>query len=767
MSQKTLIDYFGITKKETKPQQTSFLDEIPLEQRLVIGKNKIIFLPVLIKALHKKCRTHGGCTPKIIDDFYAIFQENQILFLISFFKRDIPQNEEYYKRLGEEFQLIKENNFIKVFLQCIEILSLVGDIQFIIRGSAGSSLVTYLLGITNIDPIRENISLARFMSYTRKDMPDIDIDLPHNKREIIYHRIFQRWEGKVARISNHVIFRKKTSIKEAIRQAGYRKFIPKDFKIEDIFEKEEDQNLVFEAASKLEGTFAHHSLHCGGIVIFDDIVPEKYYLKEFHIFKGACGVKSDKITGPQINLNKDEVEDENLIKLDILSNRGLSQLADISPMLIEDYPDNDLLVRELFARGENLGLTFGESRGMYKIFRIMKPQSIYDIAVALALIRPCASGGGQKSEFLRDYSILLRDKRTFTRENDIDFLIFDDDAIHYIARILDIDEAQADVYRKAFAKNRYDKKNQFLYELKEKHPEFDDDKIDLIYTLLEQLQEYSFCKSHAYSYAKLVWALAYQKTRNPQQFWLAALNNCNSSYRKWVHFREAKKSGIELTLGKRPWTLRGNKLMCSNMQLKLIDDPVRDYFQFGYWISDEFLPNCYAEYYTGIPEMPKPRKRKDGTTFIPEPILEPVEMVRFRGIVACGRPYQANKKMKQIKPKEMAGGESLPQEGFKQGRIITFFTIGVADGQYLDLVLWGKYPIGKIHCIMGEGMVKDHSCPWVQVTRFRFDRIYNILLKNFTSLLIFLLSIFVVILLSVIIDSISCLLFVILYFFFK
>jgi len=718
MSQKTISDYFGITtKKEIKPTQL-FIDEIPLEKRLEIANNKILYLPELIKILHKKCKTHGGCTPKIINNFYYIFKDNEILFLISFFKRNIPNQEEYFKRLGEEFQLIKENNFTKVFLQCIEILNLVGNIQFIIRGSAGSSLTTYLLGITNIDPIKENISLARFMSYTRKDMPDIDIDLPHNKRELIYHKIFKQWEGKVARISNHVIFKKKTSLKEAIRQTGYHKFIPKDFKLEDIFPKEDEQNEIYENAARLEGTFSHYSLHCGGIVIFDDIVPQKYYLKEFNIFKKGP------ITGTQIKLNKDEVEDENLIKLDILSNRGLSQINDISPRLIEDYPDNDPIVRELFANGHNIGLTFGESRGMYKIFRLMKPQNIYDISVALALIRPCASGNGQKSDFLKDYSSFLRDKRTFTRENDIDYLIFDDDAIQYISRILQIDEAQADVYRKGFAKNRYDKKAQFTLELKEKHPDFSEEKIDIIVTLLEQLQEYSFCKSHAISYGKLVWALAYQKAYNPIQFWLATLNNCCSSHRKWVHFREAKKAGIELTLGKRPWSLKNNKLICSDMQMKLVNDPVRDYFQYGYWISEEFLPNMYAEYYQGIPQPTKRRKRKDGTEYIPEPITEPQSMVRFRGIVACGRPYQADRRIKHVKPTEISGVESISPEGFKQGRIITFFTIGVADGEYLDLVLWGRYPVGKIHCIMGEGIVKDaDGCPWVQVTRFRFDRI--------------------------------------------
>ena len=714
MAQKSLLDYFNVKPVRQVEEKPSILEEIPFNERLQIARDKIKYLPRLKEKLYEKCREVGGCTPQILDDFYAIFEDEEILFLVSFFRRRIPNLESYYKRLGEEFYLIKRNRFTKVFLQCIEILDLVGDIQFIIRGSAGSSLVTYLLNITNIDPIKEKISLARFMSHTRKDMPDIDIDLPHNRREMIYERIFAKWRGRVARISNHVMFKSKTSLKEAVRQAGYRKFLPKDFRLQDIFEKEEDQNAIYENAAKLEGTFAHYSLHCGGIVIFDDIVPEKYYLQQFQIYRGKKGV-----TGAQVRLNKDEVETENLIKLDILSNRGLAQLADISSMLIEDYPDGDEKTQQLLATGENLGITFGESRGMRKIFMLMKPKCIYDVAVALALIRPSASMNNQKSDFLRDYTTILHECKSFRRENDIDYLIFDDDAIQYIARLLSITEGEADVYRKAFAKNRYQVKAQFICALKQAHPDFTEEKTEMIVQLLEQLQAYSFCKSHAISYAKLVWALAYQKAHNPKQFWLAALNNCNSSFRRWVHFREAHHSGIKLVTGRRPWRLNGDQLMCSGVQLKLKIDPVKDYWQYGYWTTPQFLPDMYAEYYNGVPQQPK---RK------PNPFLptEQVPMVRFRGLVATGRPFNAERRMRNVRPTVLEGGEKIAIEtGQKSfGRTITFFTVGVADGEYLDLVLWGQYPVGKIHCIEGEGMVKDmDTCKWIQVTTFRFGRI--------------------------------------------
>ena len=129
-------------------------------------------------------------------------------------------------------------------------------------------------------------------------------------------------------------------------------------------------------------------------------------------------------------LNKDEVEDA-LIKIDILSNRGLSQLWDISQRKIIDYPHDDKNIYDFFSKGENLGLTYGESRGMRKIFVEMKPKSIHDIAAALALIRPAAAKNGQKFDYLRTYHIPNEVKKN-------DFVIFDDDAIEYIARILNI-----------------------------------------------------------------------------------------------------------------------------------------------------------------------------------------------------------------------------------------------------------------------------------------------------------------------------------------
>jgi DNA polymerase III alpha subunit len=698
----SILNYFQPIQVEPKfpiKYKEKTFEDIEPNERIKLGKTKLKDLFYMRKSFYRKG------SKKDVDDFFEIFIDSEILFLISFFEREIPKNEIYYERLGIEFFLIKEKKFIKVFLQVKEILELAGpNIPHIIRGSSGSSLTSYLLGITNINPIEHNISLARFMHEQRNDIPDIDIDFGTNIRDTIYQKIFDHWNGRVARISNHIFYKEKSALKEAIRKNGYHKFIPKDFNLDNIFTDEKVQKKVLEEANELEGIFRCHSLHCGGIVIFDNKVPERYYLKDFTINKE----KGKETYGKQIKLNKDEVEDYELIKIDILSNRGLSQLWDIAQIPIENYPyqtETYLYLRN----GNNLGITYAESRGLRKIFMLMKPNSIDDIACALALIRPAASANGQKSEFLQNYSNILREVKT-----NGDYIIYDDDAIQFIQKIIDCSESDADIYRKAFAKNKYHKKQEFLSKLKSKHTDFENEKYDMIMQQLDALQEYSFCKSHAYSYAKLVYALAYQKYNNPKEFWLSTLNNCNSSFRKWVHFREAKKSGIQLTLSSRPYILKNNKLIGKNAISKLKYEDISDYFTHGYWIGNNFLPGMYCTYYN---EIPKPTKKN------PNPGI--VKMANFSGLIATGRTYFPPKNFKKVNSVNLTNNQDVENKEKKQ-RIITFFTIGYEDGKYLDLVLWGKYPISKLHCIEGKGIVKDEdTCPWIQVTQFRFRFIKN------------------------------------------
>ena len=144
----------------------------------------------------------------------------QINSLLAEFRRTCPQDERYQLRLAEEFQIIIDQRFTDYFLKIRKVLDLNRDIPHMTRGSAGSSLVCYLMGITDVDPIEWNIPLARFLNPLRDDLPDVDIDVPHFQQEKAMQRIFDAWPGRTARISNYVMYKEKSARREAAKRLG-------------------------------------------------------------------------------------------------------------------------------------------------------------------------------------------------------------------------------------------------------------------------------------------------------------------------------------------------------------------------------------------------------------------------------------------------------------------------------------------------------------------------------------------------------------------
>ena len=126
--------------------------------------------------------------------------------LVSRFVRNIPNTNNYQNRLAEEVELILDHRFVKHFVRVYEILELTRDIPHVTRGSAGCSLVCYLMGISDVDPVVENIPLARFINPKRDDLPDIDLDFPHWAQPIVMQRIYDHWPQQSARVSNFVMF---------------------------------------------------------------------------------------------------------------------------------------------------------------------------------------------------------------------------------------------------------------------------------------------------------------------------------------------------------------------------------------------------------------------------------------------------------------------------------------------------------------------------------------------------------------------------------
>jgi DNA polymerase III alpha subunit len=485
----------------------------------------------------------------------TLLLESSENILSKHFVRECPRQHVYQERLKQEIELIDHFGFAKVFLQVLDILRLADGVPHITRGSAGSSLVCYLLGISNIDPIKEGIALARFMNKYRTDIPDIDLDFPYNRRDEIIEKLKGLYKTRVARISNHVRFRESSALREAVRRHGYRQFLPKYFDVQQF----PDAPEIIATAESLVGKFRGYSTHCGGVVIFDEPIKPELLLRP-----------------GQIKMDKNEVEDAGLIKIDLLCNRGFAQLLAISDRPLEDYPEYDLATADLFCRGDVLGVTFAESPTMMRLVKAIKPKSRRDLALCLALVRPAAASRGKKTAFLKKW----QQTRKKTQ------IVFDDDANDLIKYLLKITPDEADFYRRAFTKGdevamaRFKK---LISHLPNAATHVED---------LKMMKEYSFCKSHAISYSYLVWALAYCKVRDPKSFWHAALTHCHSMYARWVHVNEAKKAGLVLSTVGKNWHRQGDTLYDPTQTPFLFSDGYREYQKYGYWLKKRFMPGC-------------------------------------------------------------------------------------------------------------------------------------------------------------------------------
>jgi DNA polymerase III alpha subunit len=434
--------------------------------------------------------------------------------LLDRFKRPIPSGDNYHNRLAEEFELIINQRFTDYFLQICDIIDLTTDLTHMTRGSAGSSLVCYLLGITDVDPIKWNIPVARFMNPLRDDLPDVDIDFEHHRQTEVMERIFKKWPGKTARLSNYVTYKEKSARREAAKRLGATGNLPRNFTYENVGVDPKEAKRI---ERKLMGKKRAISKHCGGVVMFTRQLPKSLISQD-----------------NQILLDKHEVEDLEHLKVDILANRGLSQLMEIDPHTpLTEYPETDELASALLSRGDVLGVTQGESPAMRRLFRAIQPTSVYDCVFATAMIRPVAMSGRQKAAMFQDWS----------QEVVQDSIVFEDDAIDIISNIIGVDMYEADMYRRAFAKKNDEKILEFV-ERMGNNPR----KAEAM-AALQELSGFGLCRAHAVNLGRLIWALAYQKAHNPEAFWRANLKHCQGSYKQWVYQCEAHRKGIDTKPG--------------------------------------------------------------------------------------------------------------------------------------------------------------------------------------------------------------------------
>jgi len=453
------------------------------------------------------------------------------------------------KRLRRELELIERLGFCEYFLVVWRIVRYARRRRVPVagRGSGASSLVAYLLGITNVCPLAFNIPFERFLHEGRDDFPDLDIDFCWRIRDEVIQYVIEKWGTEhTAMVSTHNKFQPRSALRETAKAFGLS-----DKQISRMLRDgpgERDTAPIARLSRRIVDLPHLLSLHPGGIVITPEPIDQHVPVQ--------LAPKGVSIT----QYDKDGVEDFGLVKLDLLGNRNLSTVRSASQLLsgrgrridIESLPPNDPDTIELLRDADTVGCNQLESPAMRNLLTMLRPSDVRDVMKALALIRPGAAGIGMKQTFIRRHRGLEPPSEDIPAVRAVlgdtyGVMLYEDDVMLTAAAMTGAPLVEADRFRRAVQNCRTDTERisltrEFLHRCEANGVDVEYAKS--IWVQMAKFNAYSFCRAHAASYAQLAYAGAYLKAHYPLAFWTAALNNNQSMYPTRVYVEQAKRRGI-------------------------------------------------------------------------------------------------------------------------------------------------------------------------------------------------------------------------------
>jgi DNA-directed DNA polymerase III PolC len=471
------------------------------------------------------------------------------------------------RRLQVELDVIRKLGLSDYFLVVREITEFARSrsIATTGRGSGAGSLVSYLLDITQVDPIAHGLLFERFLNEHRPDYPDLDIDISWKRRDDVIDFVYKRYgTSNVAMISTHNCFELRSAAREAAKVFGlspyeaqslssrlpYRASDDGAERIEKVLETVRPElaltsrRQIARAATSIMG-FPHHTgIHCGGIVISDR--PMTYYTPLEMAAKG--------IQVTQFDMRA--IEKIGLVKIDLLGNRALSVIeeakSDIesSRQIKVTIEPDDARTGSLITRGKTLSCFQLESPAMRNLLAMLKAKDQDDATLALALVRPGPSAGGMKERFIqRRFNEESPSRNSGRRGTSYHLPVYQEDVMRIISSTTGVSLAEADILRREIKQGdlsdrELERKFMFLADTVGMERERSTD----AWRQVRRFAAYSFPKAHAASYGVLAYASAYLKANFPLEFYAACLRNHAGMYPTWAHVNEARRLGIEMLL---------------------------------------------------------------------------------------------------------------------------------------------------------------------------------------------------------------------------
>lgn len=493
-----------------------------------------------------------------------------------FIKRNVEKSESMLKRAEYELEVIRNKGYAPYFLVVADLLRFSKENKILsnIRGSVSGSLVTFLSGITNINPIEYAIPFERFLNPDRPSAPDIDMDYADDRRdEVVEYARRKYGRDKVAQIGTFGTMAARGSVRDVTRALGFHvsvgdriaKMIPMGKQgfpmtielaleqvpeLKEIYDTEADVKRIIDMAKKIEGCARHISVHAAGVVISPTEITN--YTPLQYDTKGENKVITQ--------YDMYSIEDAGLLKFDFLGLKNLSIIADTLELIekrhgievdLDNIDLNDTKTYEMLQRGDTEDLFQLNGDGMTRFLKELKPTNIHDINAMVALYRP------GPLQFIPDYIARKHDASKIPEmdpdiykilESTFGVLVYQDDLLMMAHMLAGYSWGEVDKFRKAVGKKIPEEmalqKEKFIKGCME-HSKWTHVRGEEVWKWIEPFASYGFNKAHSVSYGRVAYITAYLKANFLSEYMSAVLTHESGDIEKIaVSVRECERLGV-------------------------------------------------------------------------------------------------------------------------------------------------------------------------------------------------------------------------------
>jgi DNA polymerase III alpha subunit len=549
--------------RNDRPSPMHILDEWELRNEIDLDDEAFLLADRLAEECDAKIQMAANIK-------YRTNQSLLELCIIGAQERRLELNDEYTARMHYELNLIDEKDFTDYFYVIHDMVKYAKQNMVVgpARGSSCGSLVCYLLGITDIDPIPHGLIFERFIDVTRSDLPDIDIDFQDNKREMVFEYVQEKYgQENVARLGTVLRYKPKSAISDAAKALQIPDWETKSVKdsilkrsggdsratfcILDTFEELEiGQQFIkkypaMKIAGDLEGHAHYTGKHAAAVVITD---------------KPLINYVSKDVRTNTVHLDKFDIEHINLLKIDALGLKTLSIIADCLKAIgwtyddLLNHPLDDDKAFEVLRKFQFCGIFQYEGQALQTLARRVHIDRFDDVSALTALARPGTFASGASNEWVQrrmgrqEVSHIHPVTEAITGST-YGLIVYQEQVMKIVREVGHLSWEDTSLIRKAMSKSlgvEYFDRYWIKFRAGALEHGFDEETARRIWDAINTMGSWCFNKSHAVAYGMLSYYCCILKGHYPIEFALAVIRNTGDVNSIKRYLRELDRAGFEV-----------------------------------------------------------------------------------------------------------------------------------------------------------------------------------------------------------------------------